>query len=296
MNVFTAVIAGVALEIHSPLTMAAMGLSARLAPFASPTTLPDLRTVIYWQDGNPGEVPLGDLVLDPGDVWRMHRFPADKSYRARINYSDENDPTSDQMVDGAALVTDSAWERVSLTERYLPPDWQSLLAFGAGELILRSRILLGNGMVFHASGLDDNGRAIVFVGHSGAGKSTQLDFWMQEPGVVGMNDDRIAVRIWPDRVVAYGTPWGGTSNIARNHEAPLAALVLLEQAPENTIERLSAVDAAPLLLPRSYLPFWDPELMGRLTDCLSELLTRVPVFRLRCRREAATIPLVRSVL
>ena len=135
--------------------------------------------------------------------------------------------------------------------------WQSLLNIGAGELILRTAILFTGGLVFHASGLDDNGKGIVFVGHSGAGKSTQVGLWSQEPGVIAMNDDRIAVRVEANGAMCYGTPWGGTADIARNHAAPLSALIVLEQAPENAIQPLAPAAAASLLTARAFLPYWD---------------------------------------
>jgi hypothetical protein len=151
-------------------------------------------------------------------------------------------------------------------------------------------------MIFHSSVLEDHGQGIAFVGHSGAGKSTQLEMWADEPGVIVINDDRVAVRMAESGPMCYGTPWGGTADIARNHAAPLSALIVLEQAPENEITRLSPAEAAPLLAPRSFLPYWDPVLMRRAMANLNAILANVPVYRLRNRPGKTTIPLVRSVL
>ena len=157
-------------------------------------------------------------------------------------------------------------------------------------------MLFTDGLVFHASGIDDHGHGLVFVGHSGAGKSTQACLWTEEPGVIAMNDDRVAVRVNAQTAMCYGTPWGGTANIARNHAAPLRAIILLEQAPENNIERLTPAVAAPLLLARTFLPYWDALLMQRALANLNTMLARTPFFRLRCRPEKAVIPLVRAAL
>jgi hypothetical protein len=164
------------------------------------------------------------------------------------------------------------------------------------EAALRTDILFNGGWAFHSSGLDDNGKGIVFIGHSGAGKSTQVGLWNQEPGVIAMNDDRIAVWVEAGGPMCYGTPWGGTADIARNHAAPLSDLVVLVQAPENAIQWLSPAGALSLLNARGFLPYWDPELMQRALANLSAILARTPVYRLRCRPEPAVIPLVRSVL
>ena len=128
------------------------------------------------------------------------------------------------------------------------------------------------------------------------GKSTQLGLWNHVPGVTAMNDDRIAVRPNANDAICYGTPWGGTAEIASNHQAPLSALILLEQASENKIQRLSPSTAAPLLLARAFLPYWDRSLMQRAFENLNVLLAHVPVYLLRCRPEPAVVSLVRSVL
>jgi hypothetical protein len=291
VNVFSIVMAGVALEVHSSLTPEGMGLIPKLAPFTEPVAPPAVRTVVRWQEGDPDGVPHGELLFDPGDIWRIHRSPDGTAFTARVAY-----PGSENLSARAAFSTTPSWDDVLLTEQRRGSAWQSLLATGVGELVFRTRLLFANGMVFHAAGLDDNGRGVVLVGHSGAGKSTQTGLWLTQPGVVAMNDDRVAVRLEEDGPMAYGTPWGGTAGIARNYRAPLAALVVLEQGSRNEIGRLPEALAAPLLLARSYLPYWDPLLLTRATDCLSALLDRVPVFRLKCRPEAAVIPLLRSVL
>ena len=189
-----------------------------------------------------------------------------------------------------------AFQRAPLIERRSGVNWQSLLNVGAGELLLRTKILLTDGLVFHASGIDDNGRGIVIVGHSGEGKSTQANFWNQVPGALVINEDRIAVRSSESSAMCYGTPWGGTANITHNHSAPLSVLILLEHAQENDIMRLSPSAAAPLLLARALLPYWDGALMQRAMANLNALLERVPVYLLRCRPEPAVVSLVRSVL
>jgi len=85
-------------------------------------------------------------------------------------------------------------------------------------------------------------------------------------------------------------------NIIGNHSAPLSALILLEQAPQNDIKRLSPSAAAPLLLACAFLPYWDGALMQRAMANLNKLLECVPVYLLRCRPEPAVVSLVRSVL
>jgi hypothetical protein len=289
---FMITIADILIEVQSPLSAADLGIEGRLGPFraAGAPETPLARVALRWEESANPPTPLGDLIYDPGSIWKMYR--AGDQFHAAMTYGDGASAPQARSV----LRANNAWNDLTLTEQRIGATWQSLLNIGAGELLLRTKILLTDGLVFHASGIDDNGRGIVFVGHSGAGKSTQAGLWSQVPGALVINEDRIAVRPNASGVTCYGTPWGGTAGIARNHHAPLSALILLEQAPENDIQPLSPSASAPLLLARAFLPYWDRALMQRAMANLNALLERVPVYRLRCRPEPEVISLVRSVL
>jgi hypothetical protein len=263
----------------------------RNSPFTIHTSdFPLARVALRWEESAGPPASQGDLIYDPGSIWKMYRTGTD--FYASLAYQGEGQVAPTQGV----IRANSAWDDLTLTEQRTGANWRSLLNLGAGELILRAAILFTGGLVFHSAGLDDNGKGIVFVGHAGAGKSTQLGWWLPEPGVIAMNDDRVAVRPNAAGAICYGTPWGGTANIARNHQAPLAALILLEQAPENDIQPLTPSAAASSLLARTFLPYWDRGLMLRAAANLNVLLARAPVYRLRCRAEPEVVPLVRSVL
>lgn len=283
-------IANILIELTSPLSAAELGIEQRLGPFFGAPENPLARVTLRWEESANPPTPRGELIYDPGSIWKMYR--AGEDYYAALTYQGEGRVAQAQSM----LRANPAWDDLMLTEQRAGAQWQSLLNIGAGELILRTAILFTGGLVFHSSGLDDNGKGIVFIGHAGAGKSTQVGLWSQEPGVIAMNDDRIAVRVEARGAMCYGTPWGGTADIARNHAAPLAALIVLEQAPENAIQPISPAAAPSLLMARAFLPYWDQSLMLRAMANLNTILARVPVYRLRCRPERAVIPLIRSVL
>lgn len=272
-------------------SMAQLKVPEHFASFASPIDEVVLSTDVEWREGDPLSLSVGEPVFDPGSIWQVFRRPDAAGWAVRVGYPDgEADPEVQ-----AALHANADWSRVSIIER-LPPSGSSLLGIGVGELLLRARIPHADGMVFHAAGIDDNGWCIMFVGHAGAGKSTQATMWRNEPGVVAMNDDRIAVRLTPAGPIAYGAPWGGTAEIAINHRVPLRAVVVLEQAPENAVIPLAPADAAPRLVPRLFLPYWDEALMTRVLASMNALLERIPVYLLRCRPEPDVIAMVRAAI
>lgn len=290
MPIIPITIAEILIELTSPLSATELGIEARLGAFIGATENPLARLALRWEESHTPPEPPGALLYDPGSIWKMYR--EDGNYYASLTYQNEGRSAQAQSL----LRANPAWDDLTLTEQRAGESWQSLLNIGAGELILRTAILFTGGLIFHSAGLDDNGKGIVLVGHAGAGKSTQLVLWSQQPGVIAMNDDRVAVRVGESGPVCYGTPWGGSADIARNHAAPLAALIVLEQAPENEIARLSPAQAAPLLAPRSFLPYWDKNLMALAMSNLNTILANVPIYRLRNRAEQSNISLVRSVL
>jgi len=264
----------------------------RLAPFVGDSAqagAPDVR--IVWSNADPTASAIGDLVFDPGSIWRLHRSASGEGYTAVISYSDGG-----RLTPRAAVIeASSAWDFCRMTEAAQQGGWHSLLNLGAGELIVRTRIVLDGGIIFHASAVDDAGRGVLFVGHSGAGKSTQSLIWA-DAGATVLSDDRIGVRISGGRATAYGTPWGGTAGIARNASVALQAVMVLEQHPTNELHRIPVNDALPLLLVRSFLPYWDASLVNAAMDTVQSLLEAVPVYILRCRADASVLPVVRSVL
>ena len=250
---------------------------------------PDI--LVQWERGDPTRRKVGPLIYAPGSIWRLHRSAHGKGYVAIISYAHGGELTPQ-----ATLVeADEHWRTFRVTENAPRDAYQSLLNLGAGELIVRTRILFLNGIVFHACAIDDAGKGILMVGHSGAGKSTQSLIW-SKIGATVLSDDRIAVRMQDGTPVAYGTPWGGTADIAHNGSVPVRAVLILEQAPENELVPLPGAQALPLLLVRSFLPYWSGDLVNRAVDTVLKLMERVPVYIFRCRADETVVPVVRSVM
>ncbi|MBM3495274.1 MAG: hypothetical protein FJX72_13280 [Armatimonadetes bacterium] len=297
MNELHLSIAGIPLRVQSATPMPDGFVGEKLAPFVAAGLTAPAQTgevTITWRDADPRSLELGDLVFAPGSVWRMHSSPTgpDGGHVAVISYADEGRLTEH----AAVLETDPSWTAVTLTELGKPAPWSSMLNLGAGELIVRTRIILEGGLVFHASAIDDSGCGVMMVGHAGAGKSTQASIWSAQPNVVALSDDRVAVRLVGGRATAFGTPWGGTAGIARNHSVPLKAILVLEQAPSNELARLSAEDAVPLLLARCFLPYWNPAMLGAAMDAMINILQAVPTYQFRCLPNDSVVPVVRSLM
>lgn len=283
-------IAGIGIDLHTPLSPAELGIEERLEPFVGDAGEGALRASLSWEEAETLPEITGELAYDPGAIWRMYR--SGPRYYADFDYTGLGALANVRGV----LQTNMDWDKAWLWELRRGPNWISLMHLGAAELLFRTRLLYAGGLVFHASAVDDNGRGIVFAGPTGAGKSTQADLWSGLAGVKRIADDGVVVRATNSAVMCYDMPWRSDKLASHNHKAPLGTIILLEQAPENELRLLSPSIAAPMLLVRTFLPYWDKSLMQRAVANLDTIVARVPIYHLRCRPEKAVIPLVRSAL
>ena len=144
--------------------------------------------------------------------------------------------------------------------------------------------IIGRGGFFlHCSCLRFRDEAIIFTAPSGTGKSTHAALWRRHFGdrVTMINDDKPLVREEDGRFIIYGTPWNGKHRLSSNISAPIRAVFFLEQAPENSAERLDTFTALSLLLQQTVLPSEKKD-MSLLLDMLGRLIEQTPMYRLRC--------------
>src|SRR5271167_4153542 len=116
--------------------------------------------------------------------------------------------------------------------------------------ILHSLIVAERGgFLLHAASAICDGRAYLFSGVSGAGKTTMTQ--LAPPDVTLLTDEVSYLRPGVDGYSAFGTPFAGElARPGENCSAAVAALFFLEQGPENVIEELSAGEAVRRLIDR----------------------------------------------
>lgn len=141
----------------------------------------------------------------------------------------------------------------------------------------------------HSSAIVCNGRAVLFLGESGTGKSTHTRLWRENiAGAVLLNDDSPFIGFIDGRATAFGAPWSGKTPCYKQEQYPIAAIVRLSQAPHNAIRPLRSVHAIGALLPSLTPAFgYDDELQDRMLATLSKIISQVPVYHLECLPDAA---------
>jgi hypothetical protein len=146
--------------------------------------------------------------------------------------------------------------------------------------ILHSLILARKGgFLLHAASAIWEGRAYLFPGNSGAGKTTITRL---APSQITLLTDEISyVRPGAGGYRAYGTPFAGElARSGENCSAPIAALFFLERGPANRIDELSPAGAVGRLM-RNILFFADDrELVETLFATACDFVAAVPSRRL----------------
>lgn len=136
-----------------------------------------------------------------------------------------------------------------------------------------------NGFLLHAASGIRNGKAFLFAGVSGAGKTTISR--LAPPDVILLTDEISYVRRQGVGYTAFGTPFTGElAKSGENVSAPVERLYLLAKGPENRIEPSPPGEAVRSLL-ANVLFFAEEEQFVRAAFYSAfEFVSRIPVSQL----------------
>ena len=183
---------------------------------------------------------------------------------------------------------------------YIPPSsaeeqgavitWMAMMIFGQASL-------LHDTIMIHASVVNHRGKGVAFLGKSGTGKSTHSRLWLQHiPNTSLLNDDNPAIRIRPEGIAIYGTPWSGKTPCYKNALLPLQGFVRLQQAPTNEFEWQTGLKGFIAVLPSCTAIRWNKELFSNMNTILERIIAQVPVGYLKCLPDAAAAELCHAAL
>lgn len=143
------------------------------------------------------------------------------------------------------------------------------------ETLFRHLLAQRNALLLHACGIAWQGRGYLFVGSSGAGKSTTAGLW-KAAGAAMLNDDRTVLEAAPDGIRIHPTPWFGEHPDVGGAASPLRAIYLLRKGAVVSFEPLRPAAAAALLFAKSFPPLWDAGRLGRTLGVLDRACRSVP--------------------
>jgi hypothetical protein len=280
-------VAGLTLAVQSPRPWSALALPPELRAFACDRGA-DIR--LHCTD-EPVPEPAGAPLFDSGGVWRVDRHHRDLLYTFRTENLDP--PVYKAVRIDRTLSEGTVY--FPRPRRGRAPRF--VLEHPLDELLFQHRFARERAMEVHACAVVVEGRAVLFCGVSGAGKSTTARLWQRHrPGTPTLSDDRIVLRARGGRWMAHGTPWHGDAGFALPRAVPLGALFFLEQAPRTEVRVLARPQAAARLFARSFPPLWDRAGVGAVLAASEEATARVPCYELRFRPDRSAVAAVLDTL
>ena len=149
---------------------------------------------------------------------------------------------------------------------------------------------------FHAAQIALGDQGILFTAPSETGKSTQASLWEEHEMARILCGDRTLVREIEKQWRGYGYPVDGSSPVRSTETTKLCAVVLLEQAKENRIEKLKGIKGAAHLMPQLVIDGWSVEARQRGIELLLALQGEVPFYRLFCTPDKKAVEVLKRQL
>jgi hypothetical protein len=149
-------------------------------------------------------------------------------------------------------------------------------------LLLASR----GGFLLHAASGIRAGRAFVFTGQSGAGKTTIAR--VAPPDATLLSDEISYLRKMDTAYVAFGTPFAGELGASGERTAaPVHAVYQLAWGNRHYVERLGRTEAVRTLMKNILFFVDDAELAGQVFQTACDVADTLPVYRLTFAPDAS---------
>jgi len=231
-----------------------------------------------------------DLLFDSGGLWKVY------GRNGGLLYSFRTPDGAEEF--GRVLVVDS--ERREGTLHLPPSPWDNkrgyALMYPLDELIFQHHAARAGKLFVHACAVATGGKALLFCGRSGAGKTTMARLWRRHRrSAVILSDDRSLIQETDGSFRACGTPWHGLGKYASPGGRPLAAILFLRQGAEPALEPLSRLEAAAELFSRSFYPPWEAETVACVLRYCERIAASVPCLGLTFRPDSSAVRTVEDM-
>jgi len=180
-------------------------------------------------------------------------------------------------------------------EIFLKGNLHSLTMFSSDQILLARVLADREGCYLHSCGVNFEGKGLLFVGHSEAGKSTMATMLKGKAEI--LCDDRIIIRKQPQTGFRiYGT-WshGDVPDVSVN-SAPLKAILFLEKAEENRIMAINdKKEITKRLLSCLIKPFVTTDWWEKTLVLIEKVGERVPCYVLKFDKSGRVIDILRKL-
>lgn len=158
-------------------------------------------------------------------------------------------------------------------------------------------LLITNYLASHRLGVEVHGCGLIdsvaggqlFLGHSGAGKSTTTKIWQSTRNPFILSDDRIILRLHGGELRMYGTPWHGEAAFAEQGKSNLTRIFILQHGLVNRIRQLPKALAVGEVFAHSFPPFHSREGLEGVMEFIHRILDVVPCYEFQFIPDASAM-------
>ncbi len=162
-----------------------------------------------------------------------------------------------------------------------------------GSLLMVALAQHTGGLLIHASGVSYQNRGMLFTGVSGIGKSTMAGIWKQA-GAQVVNDDRLWLYKANQTWHLFNTPM--TYYAQKPAMAPLKGIFLLQQAPQNNLNKISGVSAAMRFMANGIQHLYDKEMTANQLDQFLDIAGQVPIYDCAFKPDQEIVEQIKQLL
>jgi hypothetical protein len=235
---------------------------------------PDVDIQALW--GNLSQRTWGKKIFDSGALWQLYQ--ENGSYLFRFTSSTLGPhPYMTASFNKTFTQCEILLNCSSLkTDQPVYP-----LEYPLDELTVTHFLAMRQGVEVHACGvLNPSGEAHLFVGQSGAGKTTMARLYQKLNHVKILSDDRIVLRRKSQGIWMYGTPWHGEAEIASPEKGRLTKIFFLRHGEENRLLPLGKAEAVSRLFTSCFPPFYDQQAIEFILAFFDEVVKKISCYEL----------------
>ncbi len=249
-------------------------------------TRADCEITCEFGDATPS---LGAPDFDSGGIWELRMLP-DSSEEVCF-YTATEAGTRIPMI---RLTLEAGIGRVQLVHAPVRGNDRTIsIGYPIDEYLMARLLGRSGGIILHACALMEGSDAFVFMGHSGAGKSTMTAL-AESAGAQVLSDDRTIVTLQDEVVLAWGTPWHGTYSKGSPNCAPVKGIFLLVQADRDAVTLFEGARGFQEMLVRLIQPTINLAEQDASFATLERLTASVTVAELQFRPSVAAYVLARE--
>lgn len=161
-----------------------------------------------------------------------------------------------------------------------------------GTLIFQYALINKNSFYIHGSGINFNGKGLIFTGKSGFGKTTISDIF-HHGGMPVINDDRLIIRKTTDSYMMFNSP---LKNVTEPRQSNINYIFSIYHSNKNIVEKISGMEAFRKVVPNIIQHNVDKSFISKLSDNYSDFIKRFPVYSLGFVPDKKIIPFISDII